>query len=86
MKLHKKTLYINTTILVALAVFGAFTAGGLGMGIVFVLFGVADLLIGLILLIAGVKDAGTTLLLYAGVLLLTGFSVCSLIPFTSRLF
>ena len=84
MKLHKKTLYINTTILVALSVFGAFTAGGIGMGIVFVFFGVADLLIGLILLIARAKDIGVTLLFYAGVLLLTGFSVCSLIPFVIR--
>lgn len=82
MKLHKKTLYINTTILVALAVFAAFSAGGLGVGIVAFLLGAADLVIGLILLIAGVKDAGATLLLYAGVLLLTGFSVCSFIPYT----
>lgn len=86
MKLHKKTLNINTTIWIALSVFAAFTAGGLGVGIVYVLFGVADLVIGLILLIAGVKNVGVNLLFYAGVLLLVGYSVCSLIPFTSRLF
>jgi hypothetical protein len=77
MKLHKNLLYANGLLLLAFGVYGAITAGTLGIGIAFSLLALLNLPIFLIYAIKGNRLAVKTCLLITGVFLLIGFSICS---------
>ena len=80
MKLNKSAILVNVIGFVILGLL-SLVFGMAGVGALAILFGVVNLFLGLIFLPTSYKTTSATCLLIGGLLLLTGFALCSSFKF-----